>query len=209
MKVACFIPIKANSERVPGKNLRMLNSKKLYQYLCEHVKETDVFDDIFVDTNSTEIANYAKEMGFKVIPRKEELAKNTANGNDLLVYHQSLFPDYDYYFQLFVTAPYLQTNTISECVNRLIYSEDYDSCFTVTENHGFFWLNGNPINYRPEVLPRSQDLTAVLEETTGLYGIAKESLMKYKFRIGRKPYIHVVNKFEAVDINTEEDFKIA
>ena len=69
MKVACFIPIKANSERVPGKNLRMLNSKKLYQYLCEHVKETDVFDDIFVDTNSTEIANYAKEMGFKVIPR--------------------------------------------------------------------------------------------------------------------------------------------
>ena len=29
MKTACFIPIKANSERVPGKNLRVLNGKRL------------------------------------------------------------------------------------------------------------------------------------------------------------------------------------
>ncbi len=27
MKTACFIPIKANSERIPGKNLRILNGK--------------------------------------------------------------------------------------------------------------------------------------------------------------------------------------
>ena len=46
MKTACFIPIKANSERVPGKNLRILNGKKLYQYICEHVKQADVFDDV-------------------------------------------------------------------------------------------------------------------------------------------------------------------
>ena len=67
MKVACFIPIKANSERVPGKNLRLLNGKKLYEYICEHVKEAAVFDDVFVDTNSNEIADYSQKMGFHVI----------------------------------------------------------------------------------------------------------------------------------------------
>ena len=87
MKTACFIPIKANSERVPGKNLRVLNGKKLYQYICEHVKEADVFDDVYIDTNSAEVAEYAETMGFHVIERKPELAMNTANGNDLLVYH--------------------------------------------------------------------------------------------------------------------------
>ena len=56
MKTACFIPIKSNSERVPGKNFRLLNGKKLYEYICEHIKEADVFDDIFIDTNSEEIA---------------------------------------------------------------------------------------------------------------------------------------------------------
>ena len=29
MNAACFIPIKANSERVKGKNLRLLNGRKL------------------------------------------------------------------------------------------------------------------------------------------------------------------------------------
>lgn len=209
MKTVCFIPIKANSERVPGKNLRVLNGKKLYMYICEHVKIADVFDDVFIDTNSVEVAEYAQSMGFKVIERKPELARNTANGNDLLVYHYEQYPNYDFYFQLFATAPYMQPETIKICYDRLLSSEEYDSCFTATENHSFYWMSGNPINYRPGILPRSQDMLPVIEETTGLYGITKESLEKYRCRIGRKPYIHIVNKFEAVDINTEEDMKIA
>lgn len=209
MKTACFIPIKANSERVPGKNFRVLNGKKLYQYICEHVKSANVFDDVYVDTNSEEIATYAAEQGFGVIERKPELAQNTANGNDLLVYHYQQFPQYDYYFQLFATAPYLQPETIRSCVEKLTSSEEYDSCFTATENHGFYWLANNPINYRPGILPRSQDMLAVVEETTGLYGICRASLERYRCRIGRKPYIHTVSKFEAVDINTEEDLEIA
>ena len=209
MKTACFIPIKANSERVPGKNLRELNGKKLYQYICEHIKQADVFDDVYIDTNSEEVAEYAKSIGFHPIERKPELLQNSANGNDLLVSHYLSYPDYDYYFQLFATAPYMQPETIQKCYNTLISSEKYDSCFTAIENHGFYWFGGNPINYRPGILPRSQDMMPVLEETTGLYGISKESLEKYRCRIGRDPYIHCVSKFEAVDINTEEDFRIA
>lgn len=209
MKTAVFIPIKANSERVPGKNFRVLNGKKLYEYICEHVKQADVFDDVYIDTNSDEIAVYAKEQGFLVIERKPELAKNSANGNDLLVYHYEQYPDYDYYFQLFATAPYLQPETIRECFNKLVSSEEYDSCFTATKNHGFYWLADNPVNYRPGILPRSQDMLPVIEETTGLYGITKNSLERYRCRIGRRPYIHIVSKFEAVDINTEEDLKVA
>lgn len=189
MKTACFIPIKANSERVPGKNFRLINGKKLYEYICEHVKQANVFDDVFVDTNSQEIAAYAERMGFHVIERKPELAQNTANGNDLLVYHYNLYPDYDYYFQLFATAPYLQPETICTCVDKLVSKEEYDSCFTATENHGFYWLNNTPINYRPGILPRSQDMLPVIEETTGLYGITRDSIERYRCRIGRKPYI--------------------
>ena len=148
-------------------------------------------------------------MGFHVIERKPELAMNTANGNDLLVYHYEKFPDYDYYFQLFATAPYMQPETIKKCYNTLISSEEFDSCFTALENHSFYWFANTPINYRPGILPRSQDMLPVIEETTGLYGISKDSLARYRCRIGRKPYVHYVSKFEAVDINTEEDLKVA
>lgn len=209
MKIACFIPIKENSERVPGKNFRILNGKPLYKYICEATKKANIFDDVYIDTNSNEIALYAKEMGFHVIERKPELAKNTANGNDLLVYHFEQFPCYDFYFQLFATAPYMSADTITQCVNKLIASDVYDSCFTATANHSFYWYAGMPVNYRPGILPRSQDMVPVIEETTGLYGISHDSLERYRCRIGRKPYVHLVDKFEAVDINTEDDMKIA
>ena len=125
MKIACFIPIKENSERVPGKNFRILNGKKLYEYICEHVAEAEAFDDVFIDTNSEEIDVYARKMGFQVIKRLPELASNSANGNDLLVYHYLQHPEYDYYFQLFATAPFLQPLTIKTCVNNLLLTQEY------------------------------------------------------------------------------------
>ncbi|MFV0504505.1 MAG: cytidylyltransferase domain-containing protein [Lachnospirales bacterium] len=209
MRTACFIPIKSNSERVTGKNFRILNGKKLYEYIIENVKEANVFDDVYVDTNSDEIAEYTRNMGLYAIERKPILAENSSNGNDLIVYHYEKFPNYDYYFQLFATAPYLQSKTIEACYNKLMLSNEYDSCFTATENYSFFWHAGTPVNYRPGILPRSQDMLPVIEESTGLYGISNEALNKYRCRIGKNPYMHIIDKFEAVDINTEEDLKIA
>ena len=45
-------------------------------------------------------------------------------------------------------------------------------------------------------------------ETTGLYGIRGNTLKKYKCRIGKKPFFFNVNKKEALDLDTKEDFKI-
>jgi N-acylneuraminate cytidylyltransferase len=209
MKAACFIPIKAHSERIAGKNFKPLNNRKLYEYIIEHTITAACFDDIYVDTNSDEIKQYVTKKVLKIIERLESLAANTANGNDLLVYHQSLYPDYDYYFQLFATAPFLQAESIRKCAQYLKNSKEYDSCFTAIRHNGFFWLHQLPINYQPVVLPRSQDLEPVIEETTGMYGITKTALIKYNCRIGRKPFVYFVDKFEAVDINTEDDFRIA
>lgn len=209
MKAACFIPIKLNSERVPGKNFRLLCGKPLYQYVIEHSMMAECFEDIYVDTNSNEVKDFCASLGVKTIERKEELARSTANGNDLLNYHVMYKPNYDYYFQLFATAPFLQPESIAKAVSTLMGSAQYDSTFTALFEHSFFWYEGNPINYRPCILPRSQDMKPVVEETTGLYGISKESLEKYHCRIGAKPFICAVSKFEAVDINTEDDLKIA
>ncbi len=209
MKTACFIPVKANSERVKGKNFKVLCGTPLYQRIINHAIEANCFDDIFVDTDSEEVKQFCKTVGVAVIDRKAELAKNTANGNDLLNYWFELYPNYDYYFQLFATAPFLQPTTINKCFNTLTNGTVNDSILTVLRNNGFYWLNGTPINYRPCVLPRSQDLVPVYEETTGLYGIKNEALKKYHCRIGATPYMFEVDKFEAIDINTETDFKIA
>ncbi len=209
MKTACFIPIKAFSERVQGKNFRKIGGEPIYQIIIDKVLNAKCFDRIFVDTNSDEIIEYSKKKKISVIKRLPELAENTANGNDLLVHQFSLNPDFSLYFQLFATAPFLKVDTIINCVNKLVTSKNYDSIFTAIAHQGYFWWFDQPINYQPGVLPRSQDLVPVMEETTALYGITHDSLNKYRARIGAKPYIYNVSKIEALDLNTDEDFTFA
>ena len=209
MNVACFIPIKENSERVKGKNFKLIGNKPLYQIIIDKAISSNCFDGIYVDTNSTEIERYAIDKGVNVIVRNEELAKNSANGNDLLLHHYRLKPNYDYYFQLFATAPLMKVTTIQECVNSLVLANKYDSVFTALKQNGFFWWNGQPVNYQPMVLPRSQDLVPVIEETTGIYGIQRSALERFHTRIGSNPLVIFVPKSEAIDLNVEEDFDYA
>jgi len=115
---------------VLGKNLKLLNGKRLFEYIVEHCIEAKCFDDIYVDTDSTEIKEYCSKKGIGIIDRLPFLASNEANGNDLLVYHESIHPEYDLYFQAYATAPFLQVESIRNCVNLLKDNSEYDSCFT-------------------------------------------------------------------------------
>ena len=69
-KVVAIIPIKKNSKRVKGKNFIKIKGKPLYRYLLDKLKKTH-FDEIYIDTDSSEIRNYALKMGYQYIQRLE------------------------------------------------------------------------------------------------------------------------------------------
>ena len=204
-KVVAIIPIKKNSKRVKGKNFIKIKGKPLYRYLLDKLKKTH-FDEIYIDTDSSEIRNYALKMGYQYIQRLPELSKDNANGNDLLNYHAKII-DADIYFQLFVTAPLLSIKSINKCISLLKKSKNKDSILTVNKIYSWFWFNKKPVNYEPKVLPRSQDADPIIQETTGLYGIRKKILLKKKCRIGNKPIFFPTPAAESVDLDTLKDFQ--
>ena len=208
-KTVCFIPIKDNSTRVLKKNLRKFGRKPLFKHVIDKVIESDKFDDVFVDTDSVEVKEYCGNNSINVIDRDPELSKDSANGNDLLKSWVEMKPDYDIYFQIFVTSPFLKMDTINNCVDFMKETSEYDSIFTGVEEYTWYWFDNKPINYEPKVLPRSQDAKPMIRETTSLYGIKKEAFLLDNSRIGRNPKIYIVNQIEAVDIDTELDFFIA
>ena len=213
MSVACFIPIKERSTRVPRKNFRLLNGKRLFEYIIDAALESRAFDKVYIDTDSTEVREYCASLeqreAISLIDRLPELSKDAANGNDLMKYWLSQYPEYDIYFQLFATAPFLSSTTIKECVRIMTEDNEHDSIFTAHEHCGWYWFMDEPINYEPCDLPRSQDAKKVFSETTGLYGIRKDILRYLGCRIGRWPYIHYINEVESVDIDSEFDCEIA
>ena len=203
-KVVVIVPIKQNSTRVKNKNFKKINGVKLYDFFLRKLKKCH-FDEIYVDTNSNEIKKYAIKNNFKVIDRLTWLSKNNANGNHLLNYHQSII-DAEYYFQLFITSPLMEIKTINECIKILKKNKKIDSILTVHKIYSWFWFKNKPVKYNPKMLPRSQDALPITQETTGLYGIRKKILKKYQCRIGKKPFFFEVNKKEALDLDTSEDF---
>ena len=204
MKIVVIVPIKKNSKRVRKKNFKVINKKKLYEYLLEKLQFCN-FDEIYIDSDSSEIEKYTKNKGYRFIKRKRYLSKDNANGNDLLNYHSSIISA-DIYFQLFITAPLLSIKTINDCIKILKNSKAKDSILTVNEIYSWFWFNGKPVNYKPKVLPRSQDANPIIQETTGLYGIKRKSLIKRKCRIGFKPIFYKIPSTESIDLDNLKDF---
>ena len=78
------------------------NTTKILSIFSDKIRKCD-FDEVYKHSDSNEIKTIVKKIKF--IKRKN-LCKDTANGNDLLNYHNRLVKA-DLYFQLFVTAPLL------------------------------------------------------------------------------------------------------
>lgn len=211
MKKIAIIPIKQISKRVPGKNFRLFCEHPLYKYIISNTVNSKSFDEIYIDTDSEIIKEYAKKLNLRIIHRPENLTLDSVNGNDLIVKgYEQINSNADFIFQLFATAPLLSSLTIKQCVDKFISnSEKYDSCFTVTDENGWFWFNSQPVNYRPNILPRSQDAPNLVKESTGLYGITEKSLLKYKSRIGANPLMYEISEIESLDIDTDFEFKFA
>tara|TARA_B100000214_G_C23750896_1_gene527664 strand:- start:46 stop:711 length:666 start_codon:yes stop_codon:yes gene_type:complete len=205
IKVVAFVPIKSNSKRIRRKNFRRVNNQPLYAHFLKKLKKCN-FDEVFVDTDSREIIRFCKKNKINFIKRLPKLAADNANGNDLLNYHLKLINS-DIYFQLFITAPLLKIKSINKCIKILRDNKKYDSILTAQKIYSWFWFNKKAVNYNPKILPRSQDAKPIIQETTGLYGIRKKALKKIKCRIGKKPFFYFVSKKEALDLDTEEDFK--
>ena len=173
MKIVAIVPIKSQSKRVKNKNFKKINGKPLYRYLLDKLKFTN-FNEIYVDSDSTEIEKYCRLNNYKFIKRLPKLALDNSNGNDLLNYHSKII-NADIYFQLFITAPLLKIETINNCIEKIKKNKKYDSILTSKSVQTWFWYKGKPVNYDPKILPRSQDADPLVFETTGLYGIRKKT----------------------------------
>jgi len=204
-KIVAIVPIKKKSKRVPGKNFIKINGIPLYQILLKKLIKCN-FDKIYVDSDSEIIRKFCKKNGLFFIKRLPHLAKDNANGNDLLNYHQKIIKA-DYYFQVFITAPLMSIKTVNKCINILLRRKNYDSILTIQSIYSWFWFNKKPINYKPKLLPRSQDAKPVIIETTGLYGITSKALKKIKCRIGKTPYFFEVPNKESLDLDNKKDFE--
>ncbi len=212
LKIAALIPMRHHSQRVPGKNYRLLAGKPLYQHIVETLLACPEISQVVVDTDSEPIisglqANFPQ---VRVLERPENLRADQISMNEILAYDTGQV-EADLYLQTHSTNPLLRSATVSQAIQALLADYPaYDLLFSVTPIRVRLWDQlGRAINHNPAVLIQTQDLPPVYEENSCIYIFNRQNLLRRRNRLGDRPMMFPIEAVEAWDIDEELDFAIA
>src|SRR5215208_7817376 len=134
MNLVALIPMRHHSQRVPGKNYRMLAGKPLFHHIVETLLAVPEIGEVVIDTDSTPVINGLRQHfpQVRVINRPEHLRADDVPMNDILIYDTEQVQA-DFYLQTHSTNPLLKPETVSRAIQLLLKNyPDHDSLFSVT-----------------------------------------------------------------------------
>lgn len=212
-KITALLPIKANSERVKGKNFRSFNGKPLFFWIINTLLSLDEIDQIVINTDGRELLlqhGLVENDRIMIRDRRPELCGDLMNINNILeddIHHVPA----DLYLMTHTTNPLLKAETIRHALNHFMMVRDkYDSLFTVNRiQTRFYYADGAAINHDPKKLIRTQDLEPWFEENSNFYLFTASSFASTSNRIGKRPMLFEISKFESLDIDTPDDWDLA
>ena len=207
MKIVAFLPAKGTSERMPSKNLILLDGKPLFLHTLEKLCKCSFIDEVYLDSESTKILEYADYLDYISLKRDSSLANNTTDGHQMF-YNEVAQVDADIYIQILGTSPFIKPETIKKGIEVLLKDDKYDSVVLVRKEKQYHWNENGP-KYNTENIPNSNELSDTIIETMGLYIVRKETAHKFRKRIGKTPYLLEADPIEAVDVNYPADFEVA
>jgi CMP-N-acetylneuraminic acid synthetase len=205
MKKACklvaLMPMRHNSERVPGKNYRPFgDGRPLFHHMVDVMLACPAIDKIVIDTDSPTIKEQCahKYPSVVVIDRP------------VLLHDITQVPS-EFYLQTHSTNPLLTADTMQRAID-MFYAQYpvYDSLFSVTKMQARYWDSlARALNHNPNMLIRTQDLPPWFEENSCIYIFKGDTLIQRHNRVGDRPFLFEIEKLEAQDIDEEIDFQIA
>lgn len=211
-RTVAIVPMRHDSERVPGKNYRPLAGIPLYHHVVRMLSAVPEIDLIVVDTDSGFIIDdcAVNFPDVQVLIRPEHLRDGAIAMNDVLLNTLDQV-EADVVVQTHSTNPFLKADTVSSAL-RLFLSPDrpFDSVFSVTRLQARLWdAKTEPVNHDPAVLLRTQDLAPLYIENSCFFIFTPALLRARGNRIGANPSMVEMAPLEAIDIDVEEDFALA
>jgi len=206
MKTVAFVPVRLNSKRVAGKNLKLLGGKPLMCYILETLAKVKGIDEVFVYCSNDEVKEYLPN-GVKFLKRPEFLDRDETLGKE--IYEEfTKTTDADVYILAHTTSPFIKQETIEKALDKIV-NGGYDSAFSAEKIQTFAWFEGKPLNYELKEIPRTQTIEPLYIETSAFFMFKRDVWKIHKQRIGFNPYMAIVDKIEGVDIDWPEDFEMA
>ena len=214
-RIVALLPMKAHSERVPGKNYREFLGKPLFRWTLDVLLSIDFIDLVVINTDARQqLANLDTVDSERILIRDRE----PSLCGDFVSMNRIIEDDIeavaaDTYLMTHTTNPLLSGSTIVRALEEFHRTEgtsETDSLFTVNRHQTrFYRKDGAAINHDLNNLVRTQDLEPWYEENSCLYIFTKESFRATGARIGNRPRLFETERIESIDIDDEEAWDLA
>ena len=212
-KIYAHIPARGASKRVPAKNLRLLCGKPLISYAIECAKNCKNFDDIFVNTDSDEIASLAKAYGVSVYKRDPHLASDEAKGDDFTAdFIENTKPDT--LVMISPVCPLIESSDVDQAV-KLFQSNTCDTLITCQQTQMQTFCDGQSVNISLAggLAPSQQNRVVKILNWAVTIWDSQIFLKNHRTEnigyIGKNRFLMPIPAFKGLKISHEEDFQMA
>lgn len=213
--LVALLPMKANSERVAGKNFKEIAGKPLLNWVLDELLLIPEIDLIVINTDARRILHSLGVFDSNKIcirERKRELCGDFISMNAVLA-DDVMNVASRYYMMTHTTNPLIRSSTIKKSLAQFTSNETCglcDSMFSVNKVQSRFYArDGSSVNHDSGVLCRTQDLEPWFEENSALYFFSRQAFIKTSARIGERPIMFETPPLESIDIDTLDDWKLA
>ena len=220
MKNIAVIPARSGSKGLKDKNIKELKGKPLLAYSIKAAKESNLFDEIMVSTDSSQYAEIAKSFGANVpFLRSETNSSDKAGSWDVVLevlreYHK-LNKTFDSICLLQPTSPLRTAQDIIEAY-KLLERKQADAITSVCEvDHSPLWTMTLPKDLSLEEFKKRDSDTPrqLLQKYYRLNGAIYIRKISYSNStislIDTNEFAYIMPREHSIDIDTELDFVIA
>lgn len=214
-RTVALLPMKANSQRVKGKNFRPLHGKPLFRWILDRLLALGEIDEVVINTDARHILaenGLTDSDRVTIRDRKPELCGDAVSMN-LILDDDLANVEAGTYLMTHTTNPMLSSATIGNALARYrsaVSEGSADSLFTVNRiQTRFYRADVSPVNHDPDNLMQTQDLEPWFEENSCLYIFSRESFANTSARIGKKPMMYTTPVLESLDIDIPDDWQLA
>ena len=219
--VLAVIPARGGSKGLPGKNIRPLLNKPLIAWSINQAQASNYVDEIFVSTDSREIADVAEKYGVKVPDlRPDELSNDTASSMDVILTTIDTLEKQGKAFDIVImvepTSPLRESTDIDKSIEMIVDTPDAESTVGICEVEGchpdfLVELNNNflvPYVNKDFTVKRRQDITPMFFFEGTVYTSFVDSIKNRKNFYHEKTIGYVVPKWKCFEVDDISDFVI-
>ena len=218
--VSFFLPVRKGSQRVVNKNTRPFSNLRggILELKLRQLLECRRLAEVVLSTNDEQAMEVASRIDpnqsrIKVITRPEHLCLDTTSLTALIAYVPEVVKS-EHILWGHTTTPFVNGADYDKGIDTYFekLEEGYDSLVSVMTLQNFLLDSaGKVFNYDDdkERWPRTQDLPVLYEVNHAMFISSRSIYLADKDRVGKRPYLYVMDKIKSFDIDWEEDFSIA